>query len=53
MALTRRRGKGKGKKGKTKGKKGGVGTKSMLATRRIAALKRIKKFMGGKKTRKR
>jgi hypothetical protein len=50
MALTRRRrGKSKGKKGKTKG---GVGTKSMLATRRIAALKRIKKFMGGKKTRK-
>lgn len=52
MALTRRRGKCKGKKRKTKGKKGGVGTKSMLATRRIAALKRIKKIMGGKKTRK-
>lgn len=46
MALTRRRGKGKGKKGKTKSKKGGVGTKSMLATRRIAALKRAKKMYG-------
>ena len=53
MTLTRRRGKGKGKKGKTKGKKGGVGTKSMLATRRISALKRMKKFMGGKKSLKR
>jgi len=52
MTLTRRRGKGKGKKSKTKGKKGGVGTKSTLATRRISTLKRIKQFMGGKKGRK-
>ena len=49
MALTRRSGKGKGKKGKTKGKKGGTRSRRNAI---VHTLQRIKKFMGGKKTRK-
>jgi hypothetical protein len=44
MALTRRRGKGKGRKGKK------AGTRSRRNAR-VHTLQRIKKFMGGKKTR--
>ena len=45
MALTRRRGKGKGRKVKK------AGTRSRHNAR-VHTLQRIKKFMGGKKTRK-
>ena len=45
MALTRRRGKGKGRKGKK------AGTRSRRNAR-VHTLQRMKKIMGGKKTRK-
>lgn len=49
MALRRRSRKGKETKRKTKGKKGGIRSRYNAI---VHTLQRIKKFMGGQKTRK-